>query len=57
MEAEKGEDLQHTLVGLFKRPSIEYVTLFLMIFDLPPPVTNSHKSWTPKSMSHFWTKS
>ena len=41
-------------------PSIKYVTLFLMIFDPPPPVTNCHKSWNPpppKSMSHFWTKS
>ena len=28
-------------------PSIKYVTLFLMIFDPPPPVTNCHKSWTP----------
>ena len=31
-----------------KGPSIKYVTLFLMIFDPPPPpVTNCHKSWTP----------
>ena len=25
-------------------PSIKYVTLFLMIFDPPTPVTNCHKS-------------
>ena len=32
---------------IIKGPSIKYVTLFLMIFDPPPPVTNCHKSWTP----------
>ena len=36
-------------------PSIEYVTLFLMIFDPPPPVTNCHKSWTPSGLIHTLT--
>ena len=35
-----------------KGPSIKYVTLFLMIFDPLPLVTNCHKSWTPLKVCH-----
>ena len=37
--------------------SIKYVTLFLTIFDPPPPCHKLSQILDPlKSMSHFWTK-
>ena len=39
-------------VIVYKRPSIKYVTLFLVNFDPPPPVTLCHTSRDPPKVRH-----